>query len=325
MSEPYILIRSLGRKCGMAEYSGFLSERLPGRLVGSVTELPLQRDRAGIVIIQVEVGLYNLDLYEILWELWAARNRGYIVVADYASEPDMCKGWSQEIAKHAILGPKYWEPGSFVLPLIRCNPLTEPDSGPPEELKLGTFGFASPVKKHHEIAQLALRLGIKAMIISTMPDPWPGFNEGPHRGVPLLALDEIREVARDHPDSIELVDNGYLTIPEVQKRLRECTHLVSAMDNLTANWGPSGSLRTMATVGRPLIALNSQRASEVDATLVDSLDEITSDFLEKNRAAPNVEKIGDGLWAYKNLIQWIDTAIFYNKQIINPNGGLLHV
>ncbi|KKK98282.1 hypothetical protein LCGC14_2644330, partial [marine sediment metagenome] len=62
----------------MAEYSGFLSERLPGRLVGSVTELPLQRDRAGIVIIQVEVGLYNLDLYEILWELWAARNRGYI-------------------------------------------------------------------------------------------------------------------------------------------------------------------------------------------------------------------------------------------------------
>ncbi|KKL60632.1 hypothetical protein LCGC14_2203390, partial [marine sediment metagenome] len=263
--------------------------------------------------------------YEILWELWAAGNRGYIVIADYASEPDMCEGWSREITKHAILGPKYWESGSFLLPLIRCNPPSETDVGPPEELKIGTFGFASPVKRHHEIAQLALRLGIKALIISTMPNPWPGFNEGPHQGVPSRALDEIRIVAGANPDSIELVDNGYLTIPEVQKKLQECTHLVSAMDNLTANWGPSGSLRTMATVGRPLIALNSQRAAEVDATLVSSLDEITLDFLKKSNVAPSIDKIGDGLWAYKNLIKWIDTAILYNKQIISQSGGLLHV
>src|SRR3990167_11345429 len=118
MSEPFILVRSLGRKCGMAEYSGFLADRLPGRLISTVQELPLQRERLGVAIVQVEVGLYNLDLGEIVWELWAARNRGYTVIADYASERDFCAGWSQEIAKQCILGPKYPEPDSFLLPLI---------------------------------------------------------------------------------------------------------------------------------------------------------------------------------------------------------------
>lgn len=325
MSEPYILVRSLGRKCGMAEYAGVLAERLPGKLVGSVTDLPLQRDRTGIVIVQVEVGLYNSDLYEILWEIWAARRRGYLVIADYASEPPACRGWSQEIAKYSILGPKYWEPNSVCLPLMRGNPLAEQDAGPPSEIKLGTFGFASPVKKHGEVARLAIRLGVKAMIISTMPNPWPGFEEGPHRQAPLDALNEIQQIAELYPDRIELVDNGYLTTPEVQTKLRECTHLVSAMDNLTPNWGPSGSLRTMATVGRPLIALNSQRAAEVGATLVQSLDEITLDFLQQNRTSPDVEKIGDGLWAYKNLLRWINIAIFHKRQIIDSDGGLLHV
>ncbi len=325
MSEPYILVRSLGRKCGMAEYAGFLAERLPGKLVGSVTDLPIQRDRAGIVIVQVEVGLYNFDLYEILWEMWAARHRGYLVVADYASEPNECRGWSREIAKYSILGPKYWELNSVCLPLVRCNPLSEQDAGPPSEIKLGTFGFASPVKKHEEIARLAIRLGVKALIISTVPNLWPGFEEGPHRQVPLDALNEIRQMAELYPDRIELIDSGYLTIPEVQTKLRECTHLVSAMDNLTPNWGPSGSLRTMATVGRPLIALNSQRAAEVDATLVTNFDEITLDFLQQNRIAPNIEKIGDGLWAYENLLRWINIAIFHKRQLINSSGGLLHV
>ena len=322
MPEPYILVRSLGRKCGMAEYAGFLADRLPGILVGTVQDLPLQRERLGVVIVQVEVGLYNLDLGEIIWELWAARQRGYIVIADYASEPDFCIGWSKEITKHAILGPKYLEPDSFLLPLIRCDPPIEPDPGPPNELRLGTFGFASPVKKHHEVALLATRLGIKSTVISTMPNPWPGFNEGPHRGVPARALEEIRAVARQFPNNVDLIDYGYLTIPEVHRELRRCSHLVSAMDNLTGNWGPSGSLRTMATAGRPLIALRSQRAAEVDATLIDSLDEVTIEFLESHKSSPQLAKIGDGLWAYRDLMRWVETSIDCGKPIFNLNGGM---
>jgi len=324
MSEPYILIRSLGRKCGMAEYAGFLAERLPGKLVGSVLDLPLQRGEPGIVIVQVEVGLYNLDLGEIIWELTAARARGYVVIADYASEPDSCQGWSQEIAKHAILGPKYTEPNSFLLPLVRCNPLSEPDLGPPDELRIGTFGFSSPVKKNEKVIALALRLGIKATIISTMPDPYPDFNESPHIITPMAALYETNRAAAGHPE-IEVIAHGYLSVPDVQRKLRQCSHLVSAMDNLTANWGPSGSLRTMATVGRPLIALKSQRAAEVDAILVDSLDDITVDFLEQHRTPPDVNKIGDGLWAYKNLIRWIQVGFQHNKMFLNLDGGNYHV
>src|SRR3972149_6625797 len=216
MSEPYILVRSLGRKCGMAEYSGFLADRLPGRLIGTVQELPLQRERIGVVIVQVEVGLYNLDLGEIIWELVAARNRGYIVIADYASEPDMCKGWSQEIAKYAILGPKYYEENSFCLPLIRCNPLDELDEGPPEELRLGTFGFASPVKRHENVVHLALHLGIKATVITSMPNPTDSYP----RTEQMIILSRIRAMAQKYPDQVELISDEYLTIPEGHRELR---------------------------------------------------------------------------------------------------------
>jgi hypothetical protein len=113
MSKPniYVLVRSLGRKCGMAEYAGFVADRLGGKLISSPKELP-EGGNPAIVLVQLEFGLYNGNLSEMINEVMAIEAKGHIAVGDYASEPTEARGWSQILTNYCLMGPKYPEPNS---------------------------------------------------------------------------------------------------------------------------------------------------------------------------------------------------------------------
>ena len=298
MVDIYVIVRSLGKKCGMAEYAGFVADRLGGKLISSAMELPEANGNPAVVFAQLEYGIYGDSVESMVAELVEIQRRGHIAVGDYASEPDVYKGISDILKNYCILGPKYWEPGTYLLPLIRCALPEEPDPGPPDHIHLGSFGFTSPLKHHDEVAHLAIRLGVPCTIISTVPHFGQSSEE--------RELQKLLDLAASYP-KLNVIWERYLTIPEVQKELRKCSHLISAHEDIAANWGPSGSLRTMATVGRPLIACRSRRAAEVGAILVDNLSEITIDFLELHRSSNLVAN--DNLWAYVNLVKWLTLSI----------------
>jgi len=308
MTDIYVLVRSLGRKCGMAEYAGFVAARLGGQLISSPKDLPEASGSPAIVLIQLEFGLYNGSLSEMINEVMAVEAKGHIAVGDYASEPTEANGWSQVLTNYCLMGPKYPEPNSFCLPLLRCDPLMEPDRGPPESIHLGTFGFAAPAKRHEEVIKLAIRLGVPATIISTVPNPWPGFEGSPIEQVPTSCLRLYQSLAEGH-SNIKILHEEYYSTEEVHRILRGCSHLIGAMADMTANWGPSGSLRTMATVGRPFICTRSLRAQEVGAVIVETLDEVDISFLNQIKLPPDINQIGDGIAEYTELIQSLSKSV----------------
>ena len=304
MTEVYVLVRSLGKRCGMAEYAGFVADRLGGKLIRSAVELPEANGSPAIVFAQLEYGIYGDKIEEMVAELVEIQRRGHIAVGDYASEPDVYRGGSEILKNYCILGPKYWEPDTYLLPLIRCALLEEPDLGPPDHIHLGSFGFTSPLKHHDDVANLAIRLGVPCTIIATVPYFGQSSEE--------RELQKLLDLASSYP-GLEVIWERYLTIPEVQRELRKCSHLISAHEDIASNWGPSGSLRTMSTVGRPLIACRSRRAAEVGAILVNNLSEVTIDFLEMH-CSPN-PAINDNLWAYTNLVKWLTLSIEAHRPI----------
>ena len=310
----YVLVRSLGRKCGMAEYAGWVARRLGGELISSPEDLPPANGKPAIVLIQLEFGLYNRSLSEMINEVRAVEAMGHIAVGDYASEPTEARGWSQILTNYCLMGPKYPEPNSYCLPLMRCDPLDEPDPGPDDEIRLGSFGFAAPAKGHEEIIQLAINLDVPATLITTVPNPWKGFEGSPIEQVPASCLRHYLQLAEGHPN-IEILHENYYSTQEVQRTLRRCSHLIGGMADMSANWGPSGSLRTMATVGRPLICKRSLRASEVDAYLVDRIEDITIDLLRRVTASPELSKIGDGITEYQSLVEVLRASIANGKPI----------
>jgi hypothetical protein len=116
------------------------------------------------------------------------------------------------------------------------------------------------------------------------------------------------EMAAPYP-AIKILHEEYYSTADVHRILRGCSHLIGAMADMTNNWGPSGSLRTMATVGRPLICSRSLRASEVGAVLVESIDDITEELLEETKLPPDINRIGDGIVEYRKLIDILQQSI----------------
>ena len=292
MKNVAILCRSIGRRCGVGEAALYLASHLGVEAVASPSDLP---DVAKIVIVELEHSLYNFNREEALAEFRSLQEEGRKVIVNYHSVPLGNESWVEDLKECATVGGRIVPAveGTFYLPLVGPPPLTEADPGAPDHLHLGSFGFCGPHKRYDLLIELAIRLDVPLTLFAANNGPWENI------------LNDLRNMAAGH-DSIQVVGD-YLPIDEVLRRLRGCSHLISTVQeysgiSLGPQSGSSASFRAMASVGRPFICLRHWRADEVDAIQVDSLDEITVDWLKAQTKLPSYD---NGLHYYYELIDQI--------------------
>jgi len=159
-----------------------------------------------------------------------------------------------------------------------------------KELCIGSFGFAFRFKHFDEIAKLAKRLGVKAMIIATI------------NNTSETILNETqsvsRELARYESENVKIV-TGYLNEEEILACLRDCTHVVFAQDDRPQT---SGSMRFASRLGVPIISVDSFQALEAGCLRVKTLNDITKEYLEKT--ANERINMDDGLDYYKAILDF---------------------
>jgi len=287
-----ILCRSLGRRCGIAEYSTLLAQRLGGVAVPSLGDLPLNTD---VVFVQYEPSFYP-NLADIVQEVRCIKPPTVAVVDAHDISSDV----TEELRWHAIVGLKRKAyPGAVRLSHFQQLPVPVADE-PVQEIRLGSFGFAFPAKRYELIIALARRLGVGATILASHSDATPWHSE-----LSSSYLATLKDLAGG---DIEIVDE-FLPLDEVIKQLRRCSHLISCMED---NGAQSGSMRIMAAAGRPLIALRTEQARDTGAMLVDHLDSITLDFLDRCRQLPQPH---DGIADYHILLQRLGRARALARQM----------
>jgi hypothetical protein len=291
-----ILCRSLGDRCGIAEYASFLAQRLGVSQVASVADLPLDTD---IVFVQYEISLYPKPA-DIINEVTLIKPPTIVVVDAHTLSPDL----ADELRWHAIVGVKRnLYPGTTRLSHIQQLPVPTEDE-PVHGIHLGCFGFAFPAKRYELVIQLAQRLGVGATILAAHNNATPQLSE--------LSASYIARLKSLAEGDIEVIDE-FLPVPEVIRQLRRCSHLISCMED---NGAQSGSLRIMAAAGRPLISLRTEPAREVGAILVDDLDAVTIEFLGGCRQLPQPY---DGIADYHVLLQRLAWAKELGRQILHSD------
>jgi len=276
-----ILCRSLGRRCGIAEYAELLAQRLGAVAVSSVDDLPPDTD---IVFVQYEPVFYEGPA-DAIAEVASISPSTIVVLDAHIIFPDV----AAELRWHAIVATKrdFFYPGAVSLSL--CLPMPVPtDDEPVQGIRLGSFGFAFPHKRYELVIALAQRLGVGATILAPHNNATPDISE-----ISSSYLAYLKSLAGG---DIEIIDD-FLPMAEVIRQLRRCSHLVSCMDD---NSGQSASLRAMAIARRPLISVRTEPAREVGAVLVDNLDAITPEFLEGCSQLPQPY---DGIADYNSLLQ----------------------
>lgn len=287
-----VLSRSLGRQCGISEYAVCLAQRLGGVAVKSVDEIP---SGATPVFIQYEPSLYR-GVSDLLNEI--STIEGFPVVDVHTEIPaDIIPVLVSALKGSAIVGVKRGprEGRTWYLPHISYAPVGGYEA-PPTEIYLGAFGFALPNKKYELLIELAMRLHVPLVILSAIANATSGIEALSHG-----YIDYLRTVSHSSPN-IEIIDS-FLTHEQIVKKLRGCSHLVCAMDNLDRT---SGSMRMMALAGRPIISLPCAGAEEIGSVVVKNLSDITLEFLGRDLPLPSFP---DGLDHYLQLIHSLEIYV----------------
>jgi len=284
-----VLSRSLGRQCGISEYARCLAERLGGVSVKSVEELSASFSP---VFIQYEPSLYN-GLPDLLDEV--SQVEGIPVIDIHTEIPiDIVPALISILKSSAVIAVKR-EPrlGAWLLPHISYAPVGTPRT-PPDEIHLGSFGFALPNKRYDILIDLATRLHIPLTILAATANATPGIED-----LSQAYTDYLVGRAFQSRENINIV-SAFLSHEQIVDKLRDCSHLLCAMENLERT---SGSMRMMALANRPIISLYCAGADEVGAVQVQSFDAITLAFLKRPHSTPSFP---DGLDAYLRLIERLE-------------------
>lgn len=293
-----IICRTLGRVCGIAEYAIHLQKRLPGDvyLVNNVRDIQPDTE---LVIIQFEIGLYPDGPSSLVREANKAKEMapGAYIVTDYHSIYRVLG----EFKRHAITGIKRgWSSTKNIIQLPHLVNLPPEKPKPiPKELRLGTFGFGVPFKRFEMIMDLSKRLDLPLTLLASIPSP----NDQVYQ-MCAVYMYKIKTYAKRFK-KIDMTTK-FLPVEEVIDRLQDCSHLISAQQDVYGqDGGPSGSMRVMVAAQRPIISIRNDRAAEAGAVLVDDFKEIDLDFL---KAHTEPAQCPDGIEWYLNIIEWLEAA-----------------
>lgn len=284
-----VLARSLGLQCGISDYARCLAERLEGVAVKQVGDVPVS---SSPVFIQYEPSLYNglTDLFDEISHIEG------VPVIDIHTEipadmvPILVSALRDRTAVVAVKrGPR---PDAWFLPHISYASVGTP-SLPPDEVHLGSFGFALPNKRYEYLIDLAMRLRVPLTILAAVANATPGIKALSEGYVDYLRM-------KIHSRSNIRIISSFLTHEQVVENLRACSHLFCTMENLDRT---SGSMRMMALAGRPIISLPCAGASEVKAVTIRNLDLVDLAFLKRYHPLPSFP---DGLDEYLKLIKHLE-------------------
>ncbi len=288
-----IVCRSYEKRCGIFEAAQLLARRLQAHSISS------QFKDFDVTFIEYEPSLYR-GIPDLIQEI--ERLSGFVVVDVHSGQDSEVN----EIKWFAIIGTKTpWIPGTIHLPLLSENVLEESHSG--DRLCLGSFGFALPHKRYEDIIDISARLDIPALILASYADATPQIDQ-----LSVQYISFLRDYVKGK--DVELITD-FLEIHDILKRLSNCSHLVSMMQDVGST---SASLRLMALAGRPVIALRSRMAREINAIEVNSPDDITLDFLK--RTTDERSTFCDGFDNYVDLLNSLIAAKQLEGQIIHHDG-----
>lgn len=273
-----VVCPSYGSHCGIGEYAGVLAERLGVPVVRKAEQLP---STAAVVFLQYEPSLYSLE--ELASELEILRSSAVVVDAHFANQEELGAAVKALNGKGVVV-TKVSTQGYGMLGHI-AYPAVPGDVPPMEEVRLGSFGFMLPNKRYEEFIALCQRMQVPGLILASIADASPGI-EKVSRGY----LDLITEKAE--AQGVEVVSD-FLPRDEVVRRLRGCSHLISAKKDLGHT---SGALRLMALAGRPIISVSCLGADEVGVTVVDSLQQVGMALLSKQLPLPAVRDCLEDYW-----------------------------
>jgi hypothetical protein len=150
----------------------------------------------------------------------------------------------------------------------------------PSGICIGAFGFAAESKNFDKVCELAKRLNIKAKLLLSIPGG-PGSKH--HNDI-------ARKLSEEYQSDKISIKIGYFSNEDILHELSECTHIVSAQDDVRGSGsGTSGSLRFPVQLGIPIISTDNYQAREAQSYRVKSFDDITLDYLNKTHGAINLD------------------------------------
>jgi hypothetical protein len=120
------------------------------------------------------------------------------------------------------------------------------------QIKFGWFGFPGKKKRMVQIAIFANKLGASAKFVVTTSTEETAENWQSAKAY----LTELQEYAKDHPN-IEVLDAGFLRLPQIVESMRDCSHIVFAHRNSDAS---SGSIMLAKRANRPIISTDTVQA-----------------------------------------------------------------
>jgi 2-polyprenyl-3-methyl-5-hydroxy-6-metoxy-1,4-benzoquinol methylase len=266
VGEFLVVCKSVGRRCGIAEQARYLAERLNAQVVPSSRGAEGRKDA---VIVEFAPALYN-SIAELANELRHASKVSPLVVLDCHDIPPWlwrfsrkCLICTKSIDVAATCGLGRVVVAGLLIPNLRVR-----HRRAPKQVILGCFGFSLPDKNFDKTMRLAERLGAKCKIVTSVATASPTLER-----LSRQYLSYLKAAANSNTEIIEVFGNE----SEIVAHLQDCSHVIFAEEYDIA---VSSSMRVAALSGRPVIAMNTKQSREAGALLVDTLDDITIDYLK---------------------------------------------
>jgi len=287
MASIGIVCESLGRRCGIAEYTKHLAKAMGADIANTPEALP--GDRYEAVLIEHEFGFYRtLRAYNKVVE--AARQKAPVVAIDLHTVPNIPRyePWIAQQADAVFVKNK---PMASVLSpygkvvhiphFVHDIPVTR--RAPPSEVTLGTFGFAFGNKGMRDIIDTANRLGVRALVMASHNDASKVTND-------MSSQETERLKAIEQTDKVDVRMKPFFTEQEIVDGLQDCTHVIFPRKISPHTYFASGAAHLAVLAERPLLVGNLQMVEDLDPVyVVRDLNALTLERLQRMDKPPRNE------------------------------------
>lgn len=161
----------------------------------------------------------------------------------------------------------------------------------PDDICIGSFGFASPAKNFDQICELTIRLKVKCVLVLTINNSSENWYETSSR-----TIAQLKE--RYNKYSNITMHVGFFTDQEILKQLSTCSHIIFAEND---SGQTSGSYRFPVQLGIPIIATDTFQARESQVIRVTKLEDIDLQKLQSFKDSINLE---DGFEYLINILTY---------------------
>lgn len=294
-----IVCRSYKKNCGINQYAMDLSKELSADIVTSAASLQKKYD---VILFQYDINFYLFEddfkselaechkkANEVIFDLHTVL-RG-VTTNQYPHRKFVKSPFALNRTINAIYIPH------FIYPV---NIAGKPK---PQELRIGTFGFASPSRKMKELLEWGRNNKVDVKVIATINTSGITTESSTTK--------YAKEIFNEFPNQVK---TGFFTHDEIASELEDCSHLIFCRTG-DPTIGVSGAVHLAYNVKRPIIIEHKSLAPELKNIYVSRLESLTKDKLLKMNDIPTGGiSIQD---TSKKILEIIE-----NKQVIRNKEGV---